>query len=327
MAVTADFLADHRALLEGAGILEMSGRTQIEVSGRDRASFLHNLCTQEMRQLQPGTGCEAFFTQVQGRILAYVNAYCRTDSILLETVPGQATALLAHLDRYLIREDVQLVDRTAERTGLLVAGALAAGVLSQLLPAATPLPQQPLAHVSLALAGGEVSLRRVPLAGEECYLLDVPRDRSAALRETLVASGARPVGPEALEAARVEAGVPYYGRDISDRNLPQEVGRNERAISFQKGCYLGQETVARIDALGHVNRLLRGVAFEGSDVPEAGSPLQVDDRPAGQVTSAVYSPRLKSALALAYVRRESAATGSRFRSPYGPAAVIDLPLR
>jgi folate-binding protein YgfZ len=124
----------------------------------------------------------------------------------------------------------------------------------------------------------------------------------------------------------VEAGFPLFGHDIGEDNLPQEVGRDAQAISFKKGCYLGQETVARIDALGHVNRLLCGVKFTADTVPAGGTTLVAAGKEVGHVTSAVWSPRLKSALALAFVRRLHATAGTRLESEAGAAEVVTLPV-
>jgi folate-binding protein YgfZ len=140
-------------------------------------------------------------------------------------------------------------------------------------------------------------------------------------------AGARPCGFDALEAARLEAGTPWYGRDITDKNLPQEVARDPLAISFVKGCYIGQETVARIDALGHVNKLLVGVRFPGaSHAPEPGTDLTAAGQSVGQITSSALSPKLGHPLALAYIRRGHHEPGTRLDSDQGPAEVIGLPV-
>jgi hypothetical protein len=133
-------------------------------------------------------------------------------------------------------------------------------------------------------------------------------------------------GPPAFTAARVEAGVPLWGVDFDEQNFPQEVGRDRQAISFTKGCYLGQETVARIDALGHVNQRLVGVRFLGGDLPDPGAELSHAAKKVGRVTSAALSPRLNAPLALAMVRREANAVGTRLDSPVGPCEVVPLPV-
>jgi folate-binding protein YgfZ len=126
--------------------------------------------------------------------------------------------------------------------------------------------------------------------------------------------------------ARIEAGTPLFGQDITEKNLPQEVARDALAISFTKGCYLGQETVARIDALGHVNQTLCGLRFAGPDSPPPGTELTIDDKVVAHVTSAAFSPRLGGPLALGYVRRGHTLPGTAFTSSRGPASVVKLPL-
>jgi folate-binding protein YgfZ len=146
------------------------------------------------------------------------------------------------------------------------------------------------------------------------------------LRELLANGGKAACGREAFETLRIEAGVPLFGVDFDERNFPQEVGRDREAISYTKGCYLGQETVARIDALGHVHQRIVGVKFEGEGVPPAGTELTADGNVVGRVTSATFSPRLGAPLALAMVRREQQALGSRFQSKFGAGVVLQLPL-
>jgi folate-binding protein YgfZ len=133
-------------------------------------------------------------------------------------------------------------------------------------------------------------------------------------------------GSEAFTSARVEAGLPLFGVDFGEQNFPQEVGRDREAVSFTKGCYLGQETVARIDALGHVNQRLVGVRFGGKEVPDPGLELMHSGKKVGQVTSVAFSPRSNAPLALAMVRREANAPGTRLESAVGDCEVVSLPV-
>jgi hypothetical protein len=206
----------------------------------------------------------------------------------------------------------------------LLAGAGAEPLLKQLCDAG--LPSTVLSHAAIDLAGKQVWLRRVDMTTSPGCLISARREYVPAIRAALVAAGAVECPAAALEAARIERGFPLFGQDISDKNLPQEVGRDASAISFVKGCYLGQETVARIDALGHVNKLLVGLRFAGEAVPQAGTELRSQNQAVGQVTSASYSPRCESPLALGYVRRGSHAVGTRLASAVGEAEVIELPL-
>ncbi|MBI3461900.1 MAG: folate-binding protein YgfZ [Planctomycetes bacterium] len=320
----SDSLADYNALTRSVGVADLSDRTQVELTGADRAKFLHNLCTNEVRKLPLGAGCEAFLLNVQGHILAHVYIFAGQDSHVLDSVPGEGAKVVAHLDRYLIREDVQLADRSGARGELLLSGPDSPALLAQM--GITSPPEARLAHIDTTLAGTRVSIRRVDLTSPVAYFIACESTAAPSLLQTLQSTGARMCGPEAVEMARIEAGQPYYGRDIHDRSLPQEVARDAQAISFIKGCYIGQETVARIDALGHVNKTLVGVKFAGDQVPTAGTELTRDGQPAGQVTSATYSPRLLAPLALAYVRRGSNTPGTKLESPVGPGEVVRLPL-
>lgn len=318
-----DAAAEYQALTAGAGLVPLPGRTQIEITGRDRASFLHNLCTNEVRKLAPGAGCESFFCNVHGKVLAHTLLFCTPDSIVLETVPGAAEKLLAHLERYHIREDVLLTDRSAPWSELLLAGDGAAAVLGSLGVAA---PADLLQHTAAEIADVATAVRRVPWMASGCWLLSCATERLGALGDALRQAGAVPCGHAALEQARLEAGWPWCGVDITDRNLAPEVGRDAQAISYVKGCYLGQETIARIDALGHVNRVLVGVQFAGPDCPAPGAKLYAAAQEAGEVTSAAWSPKLSAPLALAYVRRGSSAVGTALDSDQGPATVVALPV-
>ncbi|HEV3007305.1 MAG TPA: glycine cleavage T C-terminal barrel domain-containing protein [Pirellulales bacterium] len=317
--------SEYAALTGSAGLVDLRGRTRIELAGADRATFLHNLCTNEIKKLAVGAGCEAFLLDARGHVLAHLFVICRPDSLVLETVPGQEAFLLTHFDRYLIREKVELCGRSAEWSELLLAGPDAPNVIAKLTPGA-PFPAARLGNEAVTLAGRAATLVRVELTRPFGCLILCRHDDVAAIWQALADAGAKPCGTDAFETARVESGIPFYGPDIGDKNLPQEVNRSSIAISFVKGCYLGQETVARIDALGHVNKTLAGVRFGGTAVPSAGTELTAGGQPVGQVTSAVFSPRSDAPLALAYLRRGSEAPGTELDCAFGRAEVTALPV-
>lgn len=320
-----DARAEYEALVHHVGLVDCTARTQLELKGSDRAKFLHNLSTQEIRKLPAGSGGEAFLLDARGHVLGHVLVFSGPESLTIDTVPGQGPRLREHLERYCIREDVAIEDRSGTRAELLVAGAQASVWLAALLKAA--LPAELLAHVELKLGDIQLSVRRVGMTATGGFLLSCPADEITRLWTALHTAGARACGCDALEAARIEAGTPWYGRDISEKNLPQEVARDQQAISFIKGCYIGQETVARIDALGHVNKLLTGVRFQNADcTPEPGAELSAEGQSAGQITSAAFSPKLGSPLGLAYVRRGRHEPGTKLDSPHGPAEVVSLPV-
>jgi folate-binding protein YgfZ len=165
------------------------------------------------------------------------------------------------------------------------------------------------------------------LTGPDAFSLVGPRGQQDAVLSALESAGAIRCGAAAVQAARIESGIPLYGVDITEDNLPQEIDRNAHAISFTKGCYLGQETVARIDALGHVNRTLVGLRFTGNAIPEPGCELKAGETIVGRVTSAAWSPSHGGAIALGYVRQGHNQPGARLDSTAREAEVVSLPMR
>ena len=315
--------AEYAALSKGAGLINMASRTRVELTGADRASFLHNLCTNDIKRLAPGSGCEAFLLDARGHVVAHVFVICRPESLVLETVPEQAAAIIGHLDRYQIRERVEFQDRSAWREWLL-AGPDAPDILQRL---AGDVPRAMLASLECALAGTPATIVKVPVTEPDGFLVIAPSEVSADIEQVLKEAGAAPCTAATLEVARIENGFPFFGPDITEKNLPQEVARDRAAISFNKGCYLGQETVARIDALGHVNKTLCRLRFAGSDVPEPGMQVFAAGQSVGQVTSAIYSPRFTAPLALAYIRRGSDQPGTVLESEAGAAEVLAPPVQ
>ena len=328
MKLMREVTEQYEAITTGAGVAPLVDWTVVELTGDDRATFLHNFCTNEIRKLSVGSGCEAFITGVQGKVLAHVLVLCRVDSLLLIAPPNLGEKIVTHLDRYLINEQVALYDHTSTQHVLLCAGTKSEALLAQ--RTAQPLPGERLAHVAAELDGQPdghpATMARVELAGPVGFLVIGPAASAEAWSAALQDAGAVLCGESAWEAARIEAGTPLYGRDITDDNLPQEIGRDSLAISFVKGCYLGQETVARIDALGHVNKQLVGLRSSASEVSPPGSELTLDGRAIGTITSATFSPKLQAPLALAQVRREHAKPGSRLDSAVGEMQVVTLPV-
>jgi folate-binding protein YgfZ len=323
--MTADLVRQqHSALTQATGFADVSDRSQIEITGKDRVQLLHGLCTNDIKSLKPGDGCEAFLTNVQGKTIGYIDVFCCPHSLVIESAPGFASAIISNLDRFVIREDVQFVDRSKEWRQLLVAGPQSPAMLRQWFDADPP--STTYGHTRVDWQSGQVYVRRVPFTGPNSFFLAADPVIADGLIAELEARGAIRCGSPTVEMVRIESGSPMFGRDISDENLPQEVDRNALAISFKKGCYLGQETVARLDALGHVNRTLCGVAFRSAEVPPVGAEIRAGDKTIGRITSACWSVRLDAPLSLAYIRRGHNSVGSRFETPWGDAEVIQLPL-
>ncbi len=325
------WLAEYEALTQGAGLVDLAERTKIELQGADRAAFLHNLCTNDIRKLEPSAGCEAFMTTIQGKILAFVFVFSGSDpegaSLVIETVAAQGEKLRRHFDKYLVREKVEIIDRSNDWAGWLLAGSRAEQVLQSALSHGE-IPTKLLSSSIATISHTTVWIRRVDLAGPVGFLVDSQRGDYMQVGSLLQKAGAHRCGHEAFEAARIEAGFPRFGHDITENNLPQEVARDHRAISFTKGCYLGQETVARINALGHVNKTLVGLRFLQSTIPKVGAAVLAGDESVGTVSSSTWSPKFNSPLALGYVRRGFNAPGARLASNIGPAEVevTELPV-
>lgn len=312
---------EYEAATSAAALFDLSDRPQIEVTGGDRVKFLHNFCTNDIKKLQAGEGCEAFVTNVKGRILAHIFVFATDEALWIETAAGAEPALLAHLDRYLITEDVELHGRTAELGELFVSGKQASQLLNNNGIDVAELGLY--GHASAKSAGISVVVRRVDLLGTPGYLLSIAKAQLAPLWKELYEAGAQPAGSAAFHALRIETGMPLYSVDLSEDNLAQEAARNSQAISFTKGCYLGQEPIARIDALGHVNRELRGLKLSSAKPPEPGAPVLAgdDSQEIGHVTSSALSYSDDRPVALALLRSNWTAPGTEVTVKCGDEAV------
>ena len=299
-----------------AGLFDRSERRRLAITGPDRAKFLHNLLTNDVKRLPVGRGCEAFVTSIQGRTLAFVILLATEDAIFVGTDAGGTELMLPHLTKYGVFDDVAIEDRSAATFEFHLAGPAAEGIVSH---CAGQLPENvDLAHVETEVAGEPVRLVRESPAGLPGLTVIGDIRVAGSIKSRLLSAGGdlgvALAGPEVFDVLRIEAGTPVFGKDNTEKNLPQEIGRDARAINFVKGCYLGQETVARLDALGHVNQILRGLVFEpGSPSPEPGAPLEGDGKQVGVVTSSAFSPLRNSPVALAMVRTSHAAQGTRVK--------------
>jgi folate-binding protein YgfZ len=301
--------AEYEQACAGAALFDRSHQGQVDAVGKEAAAFLHNLCTNDIKQLAVGAGCEALLPTHQAKVVGYVLIdHVEPDRFVLDAGPGDGSRVLKHLDRHLISEQVELSERTSELVQIHVAGPRAAALVGQVLGSVVELP--PLRHRIVSLADALGRIRRHDPLGLPGLDLLVPCEQGGRLWQELTAAGARPAGSETYETLRIEAGTPVWGKDIDETNLPQEVGRGAQTISFTKGCYIGQETVARIRTYGHVNRTLVGLKAAATASISRGTPLLRDGQEVGRVTSATFSPRLGAAIGLGYVRRGSEAPGT-----------------
>jgi len=341
-----DWEAEYRALRQSAGLFRPPSAAQVEIRGKDAAAFLNRLSTNKLDQIRPGEGCETFLADSNGRILHHVFVFAGPESLVLHTAAGLGPSLIVHLDHYWIREDLTFHDRSSEWGQLVLAGPMAAGIIEQLTGSPvshrervrvragssppTPLPEGEgsyLANWNMQWNGLSLMVRRFQERGFQSFHLVGVAAGMEPLWRALRQLGAIACGVRALEVIRIEEGFPVIGLDITEKNLPQEVGRNAKAISFTKGCYLGQEIVARIDSRGAVSKLLCGLRFQSAEVPPSGGELTHEGQPAGQVTSAAYSPGFQASVALGYIRRPWHEPGVVLDSAWGPATVVELPMR
>lgn len=318
-----DPLAEYQAAQGRVGISDLSFRGKLLLVGPDRVRFLQGMVTNDVKKLKEGEGCYAALLTPHGKILADLAIYTLPEAFLMDVDAVRREILRDTLSKYLITDDA-LVQDVTEAYGLLwLQGPKAPALLAETL--GEPLPREEYHHVERSLDGISVRLiRKTWNTGEEGYALAIPWDRVTKLWEVLwnrgQAFGLRPVGMTALEILRVEAGVPHYGIDMDENTLALEA-LPEKAISYTKGCYIGQESVARITYRGHVNKKLVGLKLEGEVVPRPGEKLFAGDKEIGRITSAVFSPSLSCPIALGYVRREHADPGARFTVVAGDASV------
>ncbi|MDA0658179.1 MAG: hypothetical protein O2931_11550 [Planctomycetota bacterium] len=302
-------------------------RDVLRIEGDDHIAFLHNLCTNDIRRLGSHEGCEAFFANVQGKLLGHGIIYRHDDHASLITSPGQGDRLLQHLDRYIIREDVQLANLSGKFQHTLLSGVDADAWLQTAFPnrsSSGDIANSTMHCETFLKHDFPLTVRSCPYLPPPTYLLEYPRAAPDAAHRMGEFGANSLISPHDFELSRVRAGWPEYGVDIDERNLPQEVARSSTAISFRKGCYLGQETVARIDALGHVNQELRGLVFAGPVDIAPGSTLQIQDKSVGRITSSIYDPLVDQTFALAYLRREYLKTNSPLEFVQGRATVVIL---
>ena len=306
-------MTGYQPLRSAAAWLDLSDRGTILAAGEDRARLLHALTTNNVQQLTPGTGCYAFFLNAQGRILADVNLLCRGDDFVLDVEPETRHSLYQHLDKYIIADDVTLEDATERTAKIAVEGPASRAVLAAL---GLPIPEQEFTHEAL----NSRMVARLSSTGEPGFRLFVPASEKAEWIGRLETAGASAADSEAARVVRLEHGKPRYGEDISGMTLSQET-QQLHALSFTKGCYLGQEIVERVRSRGLVHRLLVGVQIDVPEPPQPGARLFSNGSDIGKITSAAFSPALGQTVALAYVRRDFAAPHTVLSCEGRPAAV------
>jgi folate-binding protein YgfZ len=322
---TADFgdpRAEFQALLSGCGLYDLSWRAKIAVTGGDRVRWLNGMATNNVRDLAPGHGVYAFLLNAQGRIQADLYVFQRGDSLLVDTERGQREKVLQLFDHYIIADDVEIADVSDKLTALGLTGPESRHVLER-----TGIVVPDLAYLQFADVAWQQKTSTLLRSGEEAHeswqIWTAP-EHAGDLWSALLKAGARPIGTTALNLFRISRGIPQFGEDIRERDLPQETGQT-RALNFTKGCYLGQEIVERIRSRGAVHRQFTAFVVEGT-LPEPGAKITADEKEVGEITSSAVLPLPGGdrPVALGYLRREAA--GKDLRAGTAKLKPASLPI-
>ena len=334
-AFYSDELFEYAAVHEsGNGLLDLSSRGRLLVTGSEAVPFLNGLITNDMKTLAENHWMPAVFPNVQGRLLANVRVIRTNDdtagktvqpTFIIDTEPATHDRVFQTIQRFTLAGDFHVTDLTGETVMLSLQGRAAADKLATVLGAAD-LPIDAGSVTQIIWQNSPLVIIRASHTPALGFDVLVNNEHAERLWQALLLGGARPVGYDALEILRVEAGIPRYQRDMDDTTVVTETNLDD-AVSYTKGCYVGQEIIARIKYRGHVAKKLRGLVFDEPSLVASGTSIKSkDDKDIGQVTSSVYSPRLGRRVALGYVKFNYIAAGTEVKTSDGvPAHVVDLP--
>jgi len=315
--------AEFQALLAGAAVFDMGWQAKLVISGKDRVRWANGMVTNNVRDLAPGQGVYNFILNPQGRNQGDLVIYNRGDYLLATTDRAQVESISRLLKRYIIMDQVEIEEISDQLAAIGVAGPQAAEILSKIGIDAARLDPGQVSDV--VWRGVGISVVRSTHPHWTWYEIWLALDNVDKIWEALKSAGAVPAGSDALEMYRILRGVPRYGVDLRERDLPQETGQ-QHALNFSKGCYIGQEIVERIRSRGNVHRTLIGLKVEG-EVPLLGATVRAGDKDIGEITSAarVPLPDGEQTLALGYLRREIATPGAVVEIGEQRATVEALP--
>jgi folate-binding protein YgfZ len=330
-----DWLAEHAALRNTAGVLDLSFRSRLVLTGADRVRLLNGQVTNNVKDLPTGQGCYAALVTNKGRMQSDLNIHILPEEILLDFEPGLSGAIADRFNKFIIADDVQIVD-AAPHYGLLSIQGPEAWPVVKRVGLNLAMPEKPFHSRSAKDETlGEIYCMNQPRVGSTGFDLFAPISSLAAIADRLIAAakavGGRVCGWRALETARIEAGIPRFGAEMDEMNLAPEAGIESRAISYTKGCYIGQEVIARIRTYGQVAKALRGLRFanDAQKLPRKGDKLIAGEKEAGYVCSAVRSPTLNANIGMGYVRREHNQIGKELavKGPDGEtnAVIVEMP--
>ncbi len=305
-----DVMAEYAAVREGgAGLIDLGARGRINVSGSEAVQFLNGLITNDVKTLDEGAWMHAAFPNAQGRLLASVRVLHRADGFLFDTEAATRQVALKTLERFTLAGDFRVTDLTDDLSAISLQGARAAEIVASVLGEEAASVKR--GHIVEAHWSGQaLHVIRATHTGEDGFDLFVNGAAENALRDVLTGAGAQPVGSEALETLRIEAGLPRFGVDLDETNIVLEAGQDE-AVSFTKGCYIGQEIIARIHWRGHVAKRLAGLMLDEAGAIRNGDRVRsAEGKEIGRVTSTAFSPRLNRTVALGLIKYDFLANGT-----------------
>ncbi|HXL20925.1 MAG TPA: glycine cleavage T C-terminal barrel domain-containing protein [Candidatus Dormibacteraeota bacterium] len=321
-----DIAAEERLAMESVALIDKNYRAYLAFTGPDRVRYLNAILTNNVKDLEAGAGSVSLLLNPQGRILAEIETYAFEDRLFCVSYAMIRQRLIEWLDKYIIMDDVTLTDETERFGTLALEGPKAAEVVKKL--------------TGLELAAlGELSLTETKVDGIGCRLgkrspggvavAEFLAERGdllklwGALEAAVRREGGGPIGFQALSARRLAQGIPWFGYDFGEQQIPHEAGLEQSHISYTKGCYTGQEIVERVRSRGQVNRVRVLMKFAGSELPGAGEPLLADGKEIGRVTRSAFSHALGAVIGMGYVRRENSAEGSALQWAGNTATVIN----
>lgn len=294
---------DYRLLTTEAALCEPPRASRLELMGPDRERFFGGMVTAAVEGLAAGRGAFGFITDVRGRILASATVLTLEDRLWLEIPKGRGRTIIEHLEKYIVTDQVEILP-LGDMASVRVAGPKAAAVLADLGAGAANELADPWAHAQVEILDYQARLVREGHSPVPAFSIWQSSAIAPLLAEDLAEAGIARIGAEATEALRTEHGHPLWGVDYDDSNLPQETGIDD-AVDYEKGCYLGQEIVARLHYRGQPARRMCRLVFEPGHMPATGAEIEFEGRPAGKVTSVSSSPRYETAIGLAPLPRRA----------------------
>ena len=324
-----DWRGEYRMLRESVGLIDKNYRAYLEFTGPDRVRYLNAILTNDIKGLKENHGTVSLFLSPQGHIQAEIETYALGERLFCVSYAMIRERLIPAMDKYIIMDDVTLTDRTEAYATLAVEGPRAAAVTRAV--SGVDLGEMEELELREGVVGGIACRigKRSPggIAGSEFV---VAQEKAEELWKALEAAvrkeGGGPFGYRALNTVRLEMGIPWFGYDFGEKQIPHEAGLQDSHISYTKGCYTGQEIVERVRSRGQVNRVRVSLRFDTTAGPAANTPLLADGKEVGTVTRSGFSPALNAWIGMGYVRREKSVAGTKLEMSEGGATVTAVPM-